>query len=56
MSKTPNKRSQFMGDSPLFYKEPINLESGEGVWLYDKSGKKYLDVFPVRRAGKFFYR
>jgi 4-aminobutyrate aminotransferase-like enzyme len=41
MSKTPNKRSQFMGDSPLFYKEPINLESGEGVWLYDKSGKKY---------------
>lgn len=45
MSKTPNKRSQFMGNSPLFYKEPINLESGEGVWLYDKSGKKYLDVY-----------
>ena len=45
MSKTPNKRNQFMGDSPLFYKEPINLESGEGVWLYDKSGKKYLDVY-----------
>ena len=45
MSKIPNKRSQFMGDSPLFYKEPINLESGEGVWLYDKSGKKYLDVY-----------
>jgi len=45
MSKNPNKRSQFMGDSPLFYKEPINLESGEGVWLYDKSGKKYLDVY-----------
>lgn len=34
-----------MGDSPLFYKEPINLESGQGVWLYDKSGKKYLDVY-----------
>ena len=34
-----------MGDSPLFYKEPINLELGEGVWLYDKSGKKYLDVY-----------
>jgi len=45
MSKPPNKRSQFMGNSPLFYKEPINLESGEGVWLYDKSGKKYLDVY-----------
>ena len=34
-----------MGNSPLFYKDPINLESGEGVWLYDKSGKKYLDVY-----------
>ena len=45
MSKPGNKRAQFMGDSPLFYKEPINLESGEGVWLYDKSGKKYLDVY-----------
>lgn len=45
MRKTQNKRNQFMGDSPLFYKEPINLESGEGVWLYDKSGKKYLDVY-----------
>ena len=34
-----------MGESPLFYKEPIYLESGEGVWLYDKAGKKYLDVY-----------
>ena len=34
-----------MGESPLFYKEPIYLESGEGVWLYDKTGKKYLDVY-----------
>ena len=45
MSKTGNKRTQFMGESPLFYKEPIYLESGEGVWLYDKAGKKYLDVY-----------
>jgi len=45
MSKPGNKRTQFMGESPLFYKEPIYLESGEGVWLYDKAGKKYLDVY-----------
>ena len=45
MSKPRNKRTQFMGESPLFYKEPIYLESGEGVWLYDKAGKKYLDVY-----------
>ena len=34
-----------MGKSPFFYKEPLNLETGEGVWLYDKSGKKYLDAY-----------
>ena len=45
MSKPGNKRTQFMGESPLFYKEPIYLEKGEGVWLYDKTGKKYLDVY-----------
>ena len=45
MNKPDNKRTQFMGESPLFYKEPIYLESGEGVWLYDKAGKKYLDVY-----------
>ena len=39
------KRLQYMGKSPFFYKEPVNLETGEGVWLYDKSGKKYLDAY-----------
>ena len=45
MSKPGNKRTQFMGESPLFYKAPLYLEKGEGVWLYDKAGKKYLDVY-----------
>ena len=45
MSKPRNKRTQFMGESPLFYKEPIYLEKGEGIWLYDKARKKYLDVY-----------
>ena len=39
------KRLQYMGKSPFFYKEPLNLETGEGVWLYDKAGKKYLDAY-----------
>ena len=39
------KRFQYMGKSPFFYKEPLNLETGEGVWLYDKAGKKYLDAY-----------
>ena len=34
-----------MGKSHFFYKEPLNLETGEGVWLYDKAGKKYLDAY-----------
>ena len=39
------KKFQYMGKSPFFYKEPLNLETGEGVWLYDKAGKKYLDAY-----------
>ena len=23
---------------------PLSFERGDGVWLYDKSGKKYLDA------------
>lgn len=28
-----------------FYDEPLNLVKGEGVWLYDEEGKKYLDCY-----------
>ena len=26
-----------------FYKKPLYLVRGEGVWLYDNDGNKYLD-------------
>lgn len=29
----------------LFYDEPVNLVRGQGVWLFDSSGKKYLDAY-----------
>ncbi|WP_439617886.1 aspartate aminotransferase family protein [Shinella sp.] len=29
----------------LFYEEPLHLVRGEGVWLYDKNGKAYLDAY-----------
>ena len=29
----------------LFYEQPVHIVSGEGVWLYDADGKKYLDVY-----------
>lgn len=28
-----------------FYKEPLYLTRGEGVWLYDHEGKRYLDCY-----------
>ena len=31
--------------APLFYNEPLHIVRGEGVWLYDADGKKYLDVY-----------
>ena len=29
----------------LFYDEPVHLVRGEGVWLYDVDGKRYLDCY-----------
>jgi len=29
----------------LFYDTPVHLVKGEGVWLYDADGRKYLDMY-----------
>ncbi|MFJ3261810.1 aspartate aminotransferase family protein [Pseudomonas sp. NPDC086581] len=40
------RRHQVMGDaSPLFYDEPLELVKGDGVWLIDAAGKRYLDCY-----------
>lgn len=31
--------------SPLFYERPLQLVRGEGVWLFDADGKRYLDAY-----------
>ena len=31
--------------SPLFYDRPLQLVRGEGVWVYDADGKRYLDAY-----------
>jgi 4-aminobutyrate aminotransferase-like enzyme len=31
--------------SPLFYDKPLHLVRGEGVWLYDADGRRYLDAY-----------
>ena len=40
------RRYRLLGPgAPLFYNEPVHIVRGEGVWLYDSGGKKYLDVY-----------
>jgi 4-aminobutyrate aminotransferase-like enzyme len=40
------RRDRLLGvGAPLFYDEPLHIVRGEGVWLYDEQGKKYLDVY-----------
>ena len=40
------RRERLLGPgNPLFYDEPVHLVRGEGVWLYDVDGRKYLDCY-----------
>lgn len=40
------RREQLLGPgNPLFYDDPLHLVKGEGVWLYDADGRKYLDCY-----------
>lgn len=40
------RRQRLLGKAyRLFYEQPVHIVSGEGVWLYDSDGKKYLDVY-----------
>jgi 4-aminobutyrate aminotransferase-like enzyme len=41
-----SRRKQAMGPAyRLFYQKPVHLVRGEGVWLYDSDGGKYLDCY-----------
>ena len=33
------------GGAPLFYEEPVHIVRGEGVFLFDADGKRYLDMY-----------
>ena len=40
------RRAQLLGPSyRVFYDEPVHLVRGEGVWLWDADGKRYLDMY-----------
>ena len=40
------RRRKLLGSAyELFYNEPVHLIRGEGVWLFDADGRKYLDMY-----------
>ena len=40
------RRERLLGPgNPLFYDEPVHIVRGEGVWLYDSGGRRYLDCY-----------
>jgi 4-aminobutyrate aminotransferase-like enzyme len=39
------RRRRVLPRSPLFYTEPLHLVRGEGVWLFDPDGRRYLDCY-----------
>src|SRR5258708_34186600 len=40
------RRLRVLGQhSPLFYDRPLQLVRGDGVWVYDADGKRYLDAY-----------
>jgi len=46
MSELLDRHHRVMGGhAPLFYEEPLTLQSGNGVWLENLSGDRYLDLY-----------
>lgn len=40
------RRARLLGPNvPTFYDTPVHIVRGEGVWLWDKAGRKYLDGY-----------
>lgn len=40
------RRQQTVGQhAPLFYDQPLHVSHAENVWLYDHSGRQYLDCY-----------
>ena len=40
------RRARLLGPNvPTFYDDPVHLVRGEGVWLWDAEGRRYLDCY-----------
>ena len=41
-----DRRARLMGPNvPTFYRTPVHIVKGEGVWLWDAAGNRYLDCY-----------
>ncbi|MGL6210098.1 MAG: aspartate aminotransferase family protein, partial [Paracoccaceae bacterium] len=41
-----DRRARLMGPNvPTFYRTPVHIVRGQGVWLWDADGKRYLDCY-----------
>lgn len=46
MSDLLKRRARLMGPNvPTFYDPPLHIVRGEGVWLWDAGGRRYLDCY-----------
>jgi len=45
-SNLATRRDQYLGaGTTLFYERPVHLVSGEGVYLFDPDGRRYVDMY-----------
>jgi 4-aminobutyrate aminotransferase-like enzyme/Ser/Thr protein kinase RdoA (MazF antagonist) len=40
-----SRRGRVLGRAPLSYARPVHLVRGEGVWMFDPDGRRYLDAY-----------
>jgi 4-aminobutyrate aminotransferase-like enzyme len=46
VARLRERRERALGPSyRLFYDRPVHLVRGEGVWVYDADGRRYLDCY-----------
>lgn len=46
MESLTDRRARLMGPNvPTFYRNPVHVVRGQGVWLWDADGRRYLDAY-----------
>lgn len=46
LARMIDRRARLMGPNvPTFYRTPVHIVKGQGVWLWDADGRRYLDCY-----------